>query len=531
MPKGKNNHNAKITSQAGLDRAVWSICDILRRDKAKGARLYVPELTWMLFLNALDQKEAEEEARARVLGAAFAPSIASPYRWRDWAAQPDDPLPLFRQNGFQPGWKRRELTEGSFGSFLHFVNGEATPEGLVGLFPYLRAVGHKPGATDRQRIISMIFANKEHTILESETNLLDALDRVDALTRAEISDRHIFLISQAFEGLLPRLGEKQNDGGQFFTPREVIRVIVKAVNPQVGKTVYDPCCGTGGFLIEAFKHMLAQHPAPTQIEQLKSETFWGREYANEAIPICLANMVLHDIDLPRIWHGNSLTGIATDGALFEDAPLQFDYIMTNPPFGSKEGKDAQAQFAYKTGKGQVLFLQHIIDSLAAGGTCGMVIDEGVLFHTNTTAYQQTKRKLLKECDLWCIISLPPGVFVNAGAGVKTNLVFFTKGRPTQRVWYYDLTDVKVTKKQPLTFEHFDDFFRRLALDPDAPERTSEHSWYVDFETIREKKYDLKAVNPNAPDTSDKRTPQELIDIIKQAQREIDASLEALTRLR
>jgi type I restriction enzyme M protein len=519
MPKVKNN-NGLITNQASLDRAVWNICDILRRDKAKGARLYVPELTWMLFLNALDQKETLEEQRAVALGMAFTPSIESPYRWRDWAVKP--------ANGSQPagdqseGWKRGELVRQAIGSFLKFVNGE--------LFPYLRGLGEKPGATDRQRVIAMIFGNKEQTILESETNLLDAIDRVDALTRTEISDQHIFLVSQAFEGLLPRLGEKKNDGGQFFTPREVIRAIVRAVDPLLGKTVYDPCCGTGGFLIEAYKHMMSQGPTGTQIDLLKTETFWGREYANEAIPITLANMVLHDIDLPRIWHGNTLTGVATEPALFEGAPMQFDYILTNPPFGSKEGKDAQAAFAYKTGKGQVLFLQHIIDSLADGGTCGMVIDEGVLFHTKTTAYRQTKRKLLNECDLWCIVSLPPGVFVNAGAGAKTNLLFFTKGCPTKRIWYYDLSDIKVTKKKPLTLKQFDDFFQRLALNLDDPERVSERSWYEEIETIQKKKYDLKALNLNAPDKSDKRTPQELIAIIEEAQKEIEEGLLVLKGL-
>jgi len=522
MAKG-NNHNGVITNQASLDRAVWSICDILRRDKAKGARLYVPELTWMLFLNALDQKETLEEQRASALGVDFNPSIESPYRWRDWAVKPANvPQVQNLRDDRQPGWKRRELAGQAIGSFLKFVNGE--------LFPYLRGLGKKPGATDRQRVIAMIFGNKEQTILESETNLLDTLDKVDALTRAEISDQHIFLVSQAFEGLLPRLGEKKNDGGQFFTPREVIRAIVNAVNPQLGKTAYDPCCGTGGFLIEAYKHMAAQGPTGTQIDLLKTETFWGREYANEAIPITLANMVLHDIDLPRIWHGNTLTGVATEPALFEGAPIQFDYILTNPPFGSKEGKDAQAAFAYKTGKGQILFLQHIIDSLADDGTCGMVIDEGVLFHTKTAAYQQTKRKLLNECNLWCIVSFPPGVFVNAGAGAKTNLLFFTKGRPTKRIWYYDLSYIKVAKKKPLTLKHFVDFAQRLALDPDDPGRVSERSWYEEIETIQKKKYDLKATNPNAPDTSDKRTPQELIAIIEEAQKEIEDGLTALKQL-
>lgn len=156
------------------------------------------------------------------------------------------------------------------------------------------------------------------------------------------------------------MGDKKNDGGQFFTPREIIRVIVKAVNPQIGESVYDPACGTGGFLIEAFKHIMAQKPTGTQIKTLKTETFWGREDATEAIPICLANMVLHGIELPRIWHGNTLIGIATYGELFEGAPAQFDYIFTNPPFGSKEGEEAQQNFKYKCNKAQVLFMQHII---------------------------------------------------------------------------------------------------------------------------------------------------------------------------
>jgi type I restriction enzyme M protein len=271
-------------------------------------------------------------------------------------------------------------------------------------------------------------------------------------------------ISQAFEGLLPALGEKKNDGGQFFTPREVVRAIVAAAAPKLGKTVYDPCCGTGGFLIEAYRSMLAQKPAATEIEFLRTETLWGREDASEAIPIALANMVMHEVTLPRIWHGNTLTGIATYGDLFAGAPTQFDYVLTNPPFGSKEGKEAQANFAYKTSKAQVLFLQHIIDSLADdGGRCGMVIDEGVLFHTKTAAFRQTKRKLLSECDLWAVVSLPGNVFVNAGAGSKTNLLFFDKGRETTRVWYYDLSDIHVTKRKPLTFAHFEDFFERLAL--------------------------------------------------------------------
>jgi len=201
----------------------------------------------------------------------------------------------------------------------------------------------------------------------------------------------------------------------------------------------------------------------------------------------------------------------------------------NPPFGGKEGQDAQTRFAYKTSATQVLFLQHVIESLKPGGRCGIVIDEGVLFRTNEIAFVQTKRKLLDECDLWCLLSLPAGAFVNAGAGVKTNLLFFTKGQPTERVWYYDLSDTKVGKKTPLTVARFEEFLSLL------PTRgNSEHSWTIERSAIEAKNLDLKAVNPNARTNQDTRTPEELLDIIEAKGREVSeavAELRGLTSLR
>ena len=531
--KTNNGTNGKvINTQAAMDKAVKEICNILRRDKAKGARLYVSELTWIFFLRYLDiiDEKAEEEAKA--LKVDFEPTLKSPYRWCDWAASYDrsrNPQDIIKNK--EKGWKRCEIDNRGWtnptnkqdtGTYIDFVNKE--------LFKYLKELKDQPSASNKQKIVSLVFINKDQTVLRSIANIQDVLDRVEDLTNSNISDQHIFPISQAFEGLLPSLGEKKNDGGQFFTPREVIRLIVDVIKPKVGKTVYDPCCGTGGFLIEAYKYMTKQNPTATQLKDLKTETLWGREDADEAIPVVLANMVLHDIDLPRIWHGNTLTDAVTFGDLFIGAPQQFDYVMTNPPFGSKEGKSAQAKFAYKSGKAQILFLQHIIDSLKDGGTCGMVIDEGVLFHTKTAAYKQTKRKLLNDCNLFCILSLPGGVFVNAGAGVKTDLFFFTKGKPTEKIWYYDMTlgdDFhlrKVNKGNPLTFDHFADFLKRLTLQEDDPGRISERSWFKTKADVEASNYDLKAVNNNAPDFTDKRTPQELIRIIKESQKEINNAL-------
>ncbi|MGH2484696.1 MAG: HsdM family class I SAM-dependent methyltransferase, partial [Ktedonobacterales bacterium] len=342
---------------------------------------------------------------------------------------------------------------------------------------------------------------------------------------ASVDQQHIFPLSQVYEGLLLRMGEKGNDGGQFFTPREVIRALVRVVDPQLGETIYDPCCGTGGFLAQSYEHIWqgqGETASPGQLTALRQRMFYGREKENLIYPIALANLVLHGIDEPHLWHGNTLTGAETYGGLFEGAPELFDVVLTNPPFGGKEGQDAQTRFAYRTGATQVLFLQHAIASLRAGGRCGIVLDEGVLFRTNETAFVQTKRKLLDDCDLHCIVSLPGGVFTAAGAGVKTNLLFFTKGQPTERVWYYDLSDIKVGKKSPLTLAHFEEFFRLL------PERAeSEHSWTVTREQIETKGFDLKAVNPNARREQDTRTPEELLDLIEEKGREVVEALAAL----
>lgn len=303
----------------------------------------------------------------------------------------------------------------------------------------------------------------------------------------------------------------------------------QAGSPQRGtcEFLYDPGCGTGGFLAQSYEHIyrgLGDEATGDQLEALAQRTFYGREKENLIYPIALANLVLHGIDEPHLWHGNTLTGAPTYEGLFADAPVLYDVVLTNPPFGGKEGDEAQTRFAYKTSATQVLFLQHVIDSLRPGGRGGMVLDEGVLFRTNETAFVKTKMKLLDECDLWCIVSLPGGVFTAAGAGVKTNLLFFTKGQPTERVWYYDLSDVKVGKKSPLTLAHFAEFF---ALLPTRAE--SAHSWTVTREQINARNYDLKAVNPNARREQDTRTPEELLALIEEKGQEITEALASLRR--
>ncbi|HWP28463.1 MAG TPA: N-6 DNA methylase [Chloroflexota bacterium] len=501
-----NGNGRRLTTQQSLNAAIWSICDILRRSNCAGAMQYVPELTWLLFLRILDEREQEEAERAEAVGQDFTPSLEPPYRWRDWAAR--------------DGPKRIELQMGALGAFFGFVNGE--------LLPYLKGLRHRPNATPRQKVISQALSGVERTRVDTERNLLDVLDRLDELAPDLLDDTHMFALSQVYEGLLLRLGEKKNDGGQFFTPREVIRAMVRTVAPRVGETVYDPCCGTGGFLAQAYEFMranLGDDATPDQLERLARQTFYGREKDDVVYPIALANLVLHGIDEPHIWHGNTLTGGESYGGLFEHAPTLYDVVLTNPPFGGKEGREAQTHFAYKTSATQVLFLQHVIDALKPGGRCGIVLDEGVLFRTNEQAFVQTKRKLLDDCDVWAIVSLPSGVFTATGAGVKTNLVFFTRGHPTERVWYYDLSDLKVGKRAPFTVDKLDDFFRLLPSRGD-----SERSWTVTRAEIEARNYDLKAVNPHARSDGPTPTPAELLDLIEAKGREVADALATLRGL-
>jgi type I restriction enzyme M protein len=570
MPKKTNNGNSKRHgTQQSLNAAVKSICDIMRRSNVAGAMNYVPELTWILFLRILDEREAHEIEEAEALGLSFTPSIQAPYRWRDWAA---------------PASALRQDTKASVWEFVH-----------ARLLPHLKGLKDKRNATPRQKVISEVMAGVERSRIDSEKNFLDVLDKVHELSNENVDTTHVFALSQVYEGLLLKMGEKGNDGGQFFTPRQIIRVMVQAINPEIGETVYDPGCGTGGFLAQSFEFMRDKRAggitAP-QLETLKHRTFYGREKDNTIYPIALANLILHGVDEPHVWHGNTLTGQEVYADLYRGAPQFFDCVLMNPPFGGKEGKEAQTQFEYKTGATQALFLQHVLKSMKTGSRCGIVLDEGILFRTNETAFVQIKRKLLEECDLYCIVSLPGGVFSSAGAGVKTNLVFFRKGKQTEKIWYYDLSNVKVGKKSPMTEGHFKEFLELLPARGDSP-----NAWTVNFaaklqqaleearphrdkaaqlfaeakehegrwrekrsgkkakaeeaaaleakwketeragreslakgEAIEEAVYDLKAVNPNRVVEEDKRTPVELLDFIAQKGREADAALARLREL-
>ncbi|OGB27759.1 MAG: restriction endonuclease subunit M [Burkholderiales bacterium RIFCSPLOWO2_02_FULL_57_36] len=449
-----------LASTQSLSSFVKSICDIMRRSNCASALQYVPELTWILFLRILDAQEERAREASEAVGKPFSPALRAPYRWQDWAAPYDEKSDALTPEGKRVGWQRNEL-KSRIGNLFAFINKDLLPHlHSLDVLPDGRP---NPNASPKQRVIGRIMTAVERVRVDSETDFATILDLVHQISINHIDDQHFFTLSQVYEDLLLKMGEKNSDGGQFFTPREVVRAMVATINPQAGETIYDPCCGTGGFLAQAYELLakkLGDSPSSTDLERLKHDTFFGREKENLVFPIALANLVLHGIDQPNLWHGNTLSGDPAYDALFEHAPATFDVILTNPPFGGKEGKDSQKNYSFETSSTQVLFLQHIMSDLKPaldgkpGGRCAVVLDEGLLFRTNESAFVETKRKLLDECDLWCIVSLPGGVFSTAGAGVKTNLLFFTKGKKTERIWYYDLSHIKMGKKSPMTLAHF-----------------------------------------------------------------------------
>src|SRR5690348_2701177 len=238
-PGDKRRAAPVLSGPQALNQAVWQICNVLRSAGVGSALRYVPELTWILFLRVLDESEAVEAEEAEALGVDYAPSLTAPWRWQDWAApwsdEPDGPQ---TRDGRSQGWKRRALQEGRRGGYFDFVNNE--------LLPHLRSLRDLPGATPKQRVISEILSPIKAVGVDTEANFADVLDRVHALQFSGADTQHQFMLSQVYEGLLLKMGEKNSDRGQFYTPRELIRSMVRVVNPRLGDTVCDPCCGTGG---------------------------------------------------------------------------------------------------------------------------------------------------------------------------------------------------------------------------------------------------------------------------------------------
>lgn len=482
-----------------LEKEIWRACDILRRDNNCGGIMeYVEHLSWLLFLRFLDAQEEELEAQAELGKRDYHPIIEQPYRWRDWA------------KGDLPADK-----------LLNFIHGK--------LIPYLQGLGGDP----LRDTIRSVFAERNVVVCASGYNLKDVISIINEINFHNQDD--IFTVSNVYESLLFRMGQENDSAGEFYTPRPVIRFIVEVINPRIGETVYDPACGTCGFLVQAYLWMKEQEKTLEDHLTLQENTFFGQE--KKPIPALLGvmNLVLHGVSAPKVFRRNTLE------ENIRQVNECYDVIITNPPFGGTEGKHIQQNFPIRSNSTELLFIQHIMRKLKRknGARCGMVVPEGTLFR-NSSAFVQVKRELLEQFNLHTIVSLPPGTFAPY-SDVKTALIFFERPGPTTKIWYYELPLPeglkKFSKGNPILDEHFQqarrlwhewDKYRKSSGDRESC--LSENSWITEITEIIDKEYDLSAKNPHRKEVLVLPSPMEILSTLIEKQREIQEILNDLDEL-
>lgn len=487
-----------LQTRESLANDIWRACDVLRRDNNCGGVMeYIEHLAWLLFLRFLDAQEEEWENQAQLDGRPYQRVLDGDLRWSQWAGRD---LPAEQ--------------------LLQFVRGR--------LIPYLQSVGGDP----LRDTIRSVFAERNVIVCASGYNLKEVLQIINGIDFHSQDD--IFTVSQVYEELLRRLGSENRLAGEFYTPRPVVRFMVEVVNPQIGETVYDPACGTCGFLVEAYLWMRQRERTVEDHQALQRSTFFGQEKKPIPSLLGLMNMVLHGVTAPRIVRRNTLE------ENIRNVTERYDIVLTNPPFGGVEGSHIRANFPVPASATELLFLQHIMKKLKPrnGARCGMVVPEGTLFRGG--AFADVKRDLLQQFNLHTVVSLPPGAFAPY-SDVKTALLFFERPGPTQTIFYYELPLPeglkKFSKGNPILDEHFDEA-RRLWRAWDAYRRgqgalqdaLSDRSWVVNAQEVAERGYDLTARNPNRREGESLPPPMHIVAALMEKEREILSIVEELDEL-
>lgn len=478
-----------------MEQKINRITDILRRDDGiSGAMMYTEQISWILFLKFINDLEINKADEAELDGKEYSYIIDEKYRWDVWACP--------KKNG-----KLDLINAKSGDDLLEFVNKE--------LFPYLK--GFKSITEDPKSVkykIGAIFEFIDNRIANGHT-LREVLDIIDAMDFHNQSD--LFQLSLVYEKLLKDMGSDGGNSGEFYTPRPLVKVITDVVDPKIGETIYDPAAGSCGFLIEAYNHIRYEDIAANkqrelsteQLKFLSEETFFGNEKTPLSYVMGVMNMILHGVESPNISKSNTLT---KDIRGLEEKD-RYDCILANPPFGGKEKDQIQQNFPVKSNATELLFLQHMMKSLKVGGRCGVVVPEGVLFQTNN-AFQSVKKELLENFNVHTILSLPAGVFLPY-SGVKTNVIFFDRRGSTSDIFYYEVNPpYKLTKNKPIQYEHFKEF-----LDVWQEQKLTDNSWIVHVNDIKD--YDISAKNPNRVETIEHKSPLELVENIKDNNKEIN----------
>ena len=482
-----------------FEQTFKNIDDILHKDAGCSSELdYVEQTSWVLFLKYLDDLERDKATAAELTGKAYTPIIEKKFQWSVWAAPKTKDGKLDHHKALTGD----DLTE--------FVDGK--------LFPYLKkfkASAESPATIEYK--IGEIFSELKNKI-QSGYNLREVINRIDELRFRTHVEKHE--MSHLYEDKIKNMGNAGRNGGEYYTPRPLITTIIKVINPKIGERIYDGACGSAGFLCEAFAYLRDSKSLTTkESEILQKKTFFGKEKKSLAYVIGTMNMILHGVEAPNIIHTNTLAENIAD----IQEKDRYDVILANPPFGGKERAEVQQNFPVKTSETASLFLQHFIKSLKAGGRAGVVIKNTFLSNTDN-ATVAIRKQLLESCNLHTVLDLPGGTFT--GAGVKTVVLFFTKGEPTKKVWFYQLNlDRNLGKTNPLNEKDLEEF-----VELQKKFGKSDNSWSVEVKSIDESTFDLSAKNPNKKEESALRQPQEILREIKALDKESEEILNSILEL-
>lgn len=419
-----------LTTAQRLGGLIKSARQIMRKDKGLNGDLdRLPLFTWILFLKFLDDMETAAEEEAGLAGQPYGPVIEPPYRWRDWASRAD-------------GITGEEL--------LKFINQDEAlrPDGSrgLGLFAYLRSLSSETGRS-RRDVIANVFRGVTNR-MESGYLLRDVINKVDDIHFTSSEEMHT--LSRLYENMLREMRDAAGDSGEFYTPRPVVRFMVEAVNPQLGETVLDPACGTGGFLVEAYDHLAGRCQSVEDRRVLQHESLFGQEAKSLPYMLVQMNLLLHGMEFPNIKYGNTLAQKVTEIGDTE----RVDIILTNPPFGGEEERGILNNFPAdkQTAETALLFLQLIMRKLkrlssGKAGRAAVVVPNGTLFGDGVCA--RIKEELLKNFNLHTVVRLPEGTFAPY-TDIPANLLFFDRSGPTETIWYYQVPLPEGRKKYTKT---------------------------------------------------------------------------------
>ena len=453
-----------------------AIDQILWKESGCSSELdYLEQKSWLLFLKYLDDLESEREDEAELEGKQYKRIITGFYRWSQWAAPKT------------ADGKIDVINAMTGNDLVEFVDNK--------LFPFLKSLKATAASTNSLEFkIGEIF-DELHNKIKSGFNLREVINMIDELHFESADDKHEMTV--LYENNIQRMGNAGRNGGEYYTPRPLIRSIVKVVDPKIGETVYDPACGSAGFLCEAFNYMEEKIGSTTDNDILQHSTFYGIEKKPLPYIIATMNMIFHGVSAPNIIKANTL---AINLTQIQEKDRK-NVILANPPFGGNERGEVLQNFEIRSSETAYMFMQHFVKMLKANDRAGIVIKNTFLSNGDAAAI---RKMLLETCNLHTVLDLPSGVFT--GAGVKTVVLFFTKGMPTEKVWYYQI-DKHFTKTNPMTEKDLEEF---LTLQKTKAE--SEHSWLLDVTTLGDD-YDLSVKNPNKVEEVDERTPQEIANSI------------------